>query len=347
MKELRERVIDQLRQHRVEGQTEDILSGDVLRALSVTDGAVSFVLELPQQDEEQISRLKTQLTEDLLRLDGVQDVKIMISAPPPEPEAAVPGQIAGVNHIVLVGSGKGGVGKSTVTYNLARGLRARGLKIGILDADLYGPSQPSLLETDGRPVSYDGTLIPIAAQGIKLMSMGLLTDPDHALIWRGPVLHETLQQMLFQVRWGPLDVLLIDLPPGTGDVPLSIVQQVTVDGAVLVSTPQELSLLDLTRAIDLFRRTETPIFGLIENMAVHHCTKCGNADRVFGPDLEAFAKAQDLPVLASLPLSAEYIHDAHSGAPDTGDGPAPKLPPAFAELSARMEMALDQQNRQD
>ncbi len=280
----------------------------LIRALSLTDGdsVVHFVLEPPAGSNG--AALKAEITDWLMQLDWVREVKVALTdpqfvLPDSEPDEDNPPPIEGVEHVVLVGSGKGGVGKSTVTAGIAAEMVARGLRVGVLDADVYGPSQPRIWGASGRPVSYEDVLIPIATSGIKLMSLGLLTTPDQALVWRGPILHDTLTRLLFKVRWAPLDVLLIDLPPGTGDAPLTLLQQVQIDGAVMVSTPQDLSLLDLRRAMDLFRRTDIPMLGLVENMAVHICPNCGAEDHPFGAGLEEFTRNEGIPFLGKLPLS--------------------------------------------
>ncbi len=306
------------------------IEAGLVRALSLTNqnSVVHFVLELPEGGDA--AALKSAIHDWLMQLDWVEDVKIAVAdarpSTPPDlstgagmaQEDAAP-RIEGVEHVMLVGSGKGGVGKSTVTAGLAAEMVARGLRVGVLDADIYGPSQPRIWGVTGRPVSYNDELIPIATLGLKLMSLGLLTTPDQALVWRGPILHDTLTRLLFRVRWAPLDVLLIDLPPGTGDVPLTILQQVQADGAVMVSTPQDLSLIDLRRAMDLFRRTDTPMLGLVENMAIHICSECGAVDHPFGAGLEVFAKDEDVPFLGKLPLSHSISAVSESGMEQAGD----------------------------
>jgi len=231
----------------------------------------------------------------ILRMDGVNQCNVMMtahSASKQPPSLKIGGHakpqddkqpIDGVKSIIAIGSGKGGVGKSTVSSNLAVALSKLGLKVGLLDADIHGPSQPRMMGVSKRPASPDGkTIIPLKAHGVTMMSLGLMLKEDEAVIWRGPMLMGALQQMLNQVEWGQLDVLLIDLPPGTGDVQLTLSQKTEVSGAIIVSTPQDVALLDARKAINMFERMEVPIIGMIENMSSYHCPKCGHEAHIFG-----------------------------------------------------------------
>lgn len=334
----RDSLLRELMRHSAPGLQTDIVTAGVVRACSVTDGVGHFVLEAPGDRPIDIAALKTRLTEALGSLEGLSGLNIVLadSVAAASPDLGQPRVVPGVAKILLVGSGKGGVGKSTVTAGLALSFAEQGLKVGILDADIYGPSQPQVLGAEGRPVSYDGTLIPIAAHGLKLVSLGLMTEKGDALVWRGPILHDTLERMLFEVRWAPLDVLLVDLPPGTGDVPLTLVQQAKVDGAVLVSTPQELSRLDLRRALDLFRRMDVPVLGLIENMSVHICKTCGTEEPIFGTGLESFAQTESLNLLGKLPLNASICTAVDSGIPDTSDGKANPVLGHFTNIARQL-----------
>lgn len=305
MMTLRETVLFALQQVTLPETEDNVVSAGLVRALTVSKGTVHYVLDGVEQSGIDVPALKGRIEKALMALEGVERVDAVIAGPAPEGDTSddAPRPLAGVGKVILVGSGKGGVGKSTVAANLALACAARGLRTGLLDADLYGPSQPRIFGTEGRPVSLEDTLIPIATQGVQLLSIGSMIAPGHALLWRGAGLHETLSRMIFDTRWAPLDVLLIDLPPGTGDVPLSILQQLQVTGAILVSTPQDLSLEDVRRALDLFQRTETHVLGLVENMALHKCSTCGTTDRLFGPSLENFAHDTGIPYLGALPLS--------------------------------------------
>lgn len=336
MSDLRDRALRALTQEQAPGSDLDVFEAGLIRALSVEGDAVSFVLET---NGPAPGGLRERLEARLRAVDGVGSVSCYLSenaadAPPDLGGTEGPKPITGVDHVVLVGSGKGGVGKSTVSANLALALADQGLKVGLLDADIYGPSMPQMFGTEGRPVSYDGTLIPIAAHGIKLMSVGLMLAQDEALVWRGPILANTLAQMLHEVRWEPLDVLLIDLPPGTGDVQITLSQEAKLDGAVVVTTPQKVALNDARRSIDLLRRTDVPILGLIENMATHVCTGCGKEEPIFGTGGAAEeARTQNLDLLGSLPLEPLVCAAADEGTPAVRSAPDSLSAQRYGEIA--------------
>ncbi|WP_405402817.1 P-loop NTPase [Paracoccus sp. Ld10] len=331
---------------------------DLIRALSIDQDTVRFVLEVENAATAQaMAPVETEARARLERLPGVGKVQIVMTAPAkPAPPKAVSGQgaapslkigghptpqagpqaIPGVRHIIAIGSGKGGVGKSTVTSNLAVALAKAGRKVGLLDADIYGPSQPRMMGVSGRPASPDGQRIdPMHAHGVTVMSIGLMLKEGEALVWRGPMLMGALQQLLQQVNWGELDVLLIDLPPGTGDVQLSLCQKAPVTGAIIVSTPQDVALLDARRAIDMFGKLKTPVLGLIENMSTYVCPKCGHEAHLFGHGgVAAEAEALNLPFLGALPLELEVRVAGDSGRPVAlGDGAVAQ---AYARLADRL-----------
>lgn len=235
----------------------------------------------------------------------------------PKKQAQTPLEVPGVKHIIAIASGKGGVGKSTVSSNLAVAMALRGLKVGLLDADVYGPSQPRMLGVSGRPSSPDGqTILPLRNHGVTLMSLGLMMPDDEALIWRGPMLMGALQQMLSQVQWGQLDVLFVDLPPGTGDVQMTLSQKVNVTGAIIVSTPQDIALLDAKKGIDMFKRMNVPRLGLIENMASFVCDGCGKVHHPFGHGgARAEAERQEIPFLGEVPLDLDIRIASDGGVP--------------------------------
>ena len=236
------------------------------------------------------------------------------------PAHAVQGELqplANVRNVIAVGSGKGGVGKSTTAVNLALALAAEGLAVGVLDADVYGPSVPMMLGLSGRPDSPDGKSIePMRAHGVEAMSIGLLVDQDTPMIWRGPMATSALTQLLGDTRWGDLDVLVVDLPPGTGDIQLTMAQKIPVAGAVIVTTPQDIATLDARKALKMFEKVAIPVLGLVENMAVHVCSNCGHAEHVFGEGGAARMSAQyGVPVLGALPLEVGIREQGDAGAP--------------------------------
>lgn len=327
-----------------------LVSRDMIKALTINDGAVQFIIEAPSAAiASQMEPLRKATEAVVSEVTGVTSVKALLTAhsdspkaPPaapslkigghPKPQAA-PLKPEGVKHIIAVGSGKGGVGKSTVSSNLAVALARQGQKVGLLDADIYGPSQARMMGVSKRPASPDGkTIIPLKAHGVTMMSIGLMLDPAKAVVWRGPMLMGALQQMLGQVEWGELDVLIVDLPPGTGDVQLTLCQKAEMTGAIIVSTPQDVALLDARKAIDMFNTLNTPILGMIENMSAFHCPNCGHEAHIFGHGgVKDEAAALGVPLLAALPIDLETRLAGDNGAPiATGDG---MMAGAYASLA--------------
>lgn len=305
---------------------QDIMSAGIVRALNVDGDTVRFVIEVDGSKAAQYEPVRAE-AEAVIKDLGA-DVSAILTAhstkaPPPDlkpgrrAEPAGPEPIPGVDRILAVASGKGGVGKSTVASNLACALAAEGRRVGLLDADVYGPSQPRMLGVTGRPASPDGkTILPMRNFGVTMMSIGLMTNEDQAVVWRGPMLMGALQQMLTQVQWGALDVLIVDLPPGTGDVQMTLAQKARLDGAIIVSTPQDVALLDARKGIDMFNQLGTPIFGMIENMSTHICSSCGHEEHVFGHGgVAAEAEKLGVPLLAEIPLHLDIRLAADGGAP--------------------------------
>lgn len=323
---------------------DDIVASGVMRALNVDDTGVRFVMEIAPEHAKQYEPVR-QEAEDRLKAQGVDKVQVVLTghsnAAPPDLKPSKPAEpkgpqsIPGVKRILAVASGKGGVGKSTVSANIACALAAQGRKVGLLDADVYGPSQPRMLGVSGRPASPDGkTILPLRNHGVTMMSIGLMTNEDQAVVWRGPMLMGALQQMMMQVQWGALDVLIVDLPPGTGDVQMTLSQKAKVDGAIVVSTPQDVALLDARKGIDMFNQLNVPIVGMIENMSTHVCSNCGHEEHVFGHGgVAAEAAKLGVPLLAEVPLDLEIRLAADGGAPIVVSAPDSKQARAFHDIA--------------
>lgn len=357
----RDRVMQELSGIPVPGGS-NLIDADLVRALTVSDDEVSFVIEASDAALARALDSASKEAEARLRALGFARVRIVTTAPAgrapsvsarsgpagadagappkltigrhPTPQAG-PQAIPGVRHIIAIGSGKGGVGKSTLTTNLAVALTRAGRRVGVLDADIYGPSQPRMLGVTDRPRSENDRIIPVRAHGVTMMSLGLMMKEGEAVVWRGPMLMGALQQMLNQVEWGELDALLVDLPPGTGDVQLSLCQKAPVTGAIIVSTPQDVALIDARRAIDMFDKLKTPVLGLVENMSSYVCPNCGHEAHLFGHGgVAAEAQARGLPFLGSVPLDLSVRLGGDSGQPVALEqGP---VADAYAQLAQRM-----------
>jgi len=345
----KEQVIEALRQVKDPAGGQDIVAADIARAISIEGDTVRFVLEVEAARGVAMEPVRVEAIEAVEKLAGVGKVSALITAhsekkvpdlgtgkKPAAPQG--PQGIPGVRHIVAVASGKGGVGKSTVSANLAVALAGMGLRVGLLDADIYGPSQPRMMGTLARPKSVgDRGMAPVEKHGVKLMSMGLMMREDEAVIWRGPMLMGALQQMLNQVEWGTLDVLVIDLPPGTGDVQLTLSQKTAITGAVVVSTPQDIAMLDARKALDMFRKTSTPVLGIIENMSTHICSECGHEEHIFGHGgAVAEAAKLNVPLLGEVPLDIEIRLAGDMGAPIVVSAPDSAQAKAFKDIAANL-----------
>ena len=329
-----------------------LIAHDLIRALTISDGAVRFVIEAPSPEvAKQMGPLRDAAEKVVAELPGVSQATVALTAHGPAPQKPAPPSLkigghpkpqdgptrpAGVKRILAIGSGKGGVGKSTVSSNLAVALARAGRKVGLLDADIYGPSQPRMMGINKRPASPDGkTIIPLHAHGVTLMSIGFMLEDNKAVVWRGPMLMGALQQMLGQVEWGELDVLLVDLPPGTGDVQLTLCTKSELTGAIVVSTPQDVALLDARKALDMFATLKTPVLGLIENMSMFVCPDCGSEHQIFGMGgVAKEAEKMGVPLLGALPIDLDTRLAGDGGTPiAAGDSP-------MAEAYARIAQGL-------
>jgi ATP-binding protein involved in chromosome partitioning len=332
---------------------ENMVSGLVLRE-GAGGASVGFALEVPPALGAGAEPLRQAAQAAVEKLPGVTSVTAVLTAhqeaaaPQRQARAAQggPAGIEGVGKIVAVASGKGGVGKSTVAVNLALGLARLGLKVGLLDADIYGPSVPRLLGITHKPEAEGKKLKPIEKYGIKAMSIGFMIKEDEAMIWRGPMVQSALTQMMGDVLWAPLDVLVLDMPPGTGDAQLTIAQRVPLKGAVIVSTPQDIALIDAKKGIAMFRKTQVPILGLVENMSVFICPDCGHAHHIFGRHgARDMAAALGAPFLGEIPLLPRIRETSDAGTPvmiSAPDGPEAK---AFLAVAEKVAAALNTADR--
>jgi ATP-binding protein involved in chromosome partitioning len=298
--------------------SKDFVSTKALKNLQVNGGDVSFDIELGYPAKSQIPSLRKALVAAARGVPGVDNVSVNI-ATKVVPHAAQRGValLPNVKNIVAVASGKGGVGKSTTAVNLALALAAEGASVGLLDADIYGPSQPMMMGVDARPESDDGqTMEPLENYGVQVMSIGFLVAQDEAMIWRGPMATQALEQLLRQTNWKDLDYLIVDMPPGTGDIQLTLSQRVPMTGAVIVTTPQDIALLDAKKGIKMFEKVGVPILGIVENMAVHICSQCGHAEHIFGEGGgKKMAADYNMDYLGALPLDINIRLQADNGRP--------------------------------
>ena len=324
----------------VSGRT--VVHQDMVQGLVVKDGHVGFALEVDAKRGPTAEPLRKACEDAVWRLPGVLSVTAVLTAqsetdPPSRRVPAPQAGIDGVKAEIAVASGKGGVGKSTVAVNLALGLSSLGLKVGLLDADIYGPSVPRLMGINERPKAKDGKFIPIEKFGIKAMSMGLLLREDEATIWRGPMVQSALTQMMNDGLWAPLDVLVIDMPPGTGDAQLTIAQRVPLKGAVIVSTPQDIALIDARRGITMFRKTQVPVLGIVENMSMFVCPNCGHESPIFGHGgARAIAESLGETFLGEIPLNPSIRETSDSGTPIVAAAPHSPEARAFLLIAERV-----------
>lgn len=339
-----EQILEVLKNVNDPDKGQDVVSLGMIQGLQVKDGHVAFAINVEPERGPHLEPLRKEAEKIIHGLSGVLTATVVLTAEKTEPannsgghnhehsqqQAPVaPGGgsgpqtgvsmdiLAETRAIIAVASGKGGVGKSTTAVNLALGLAASGKKVGLLDADIYGPSMPRMMGISGRPDTLDGkTLEPMENYGIKVMSMGFLVDEDTPMIWRGPMVQSALEQMMRDVNWGELDVLVVDMPPGTGDVQLTMAQRVPLTGAVIVSTPQDIALLDARKGLNMFRKVDVPVFGIVENMSYFACPKCGEHTNIFGHGgAKDTASQMGTDFLGEIPLHLDIRETSDSGEP--------------------------------
>ncbi len=321
---------------------KDLVSSKSARNVRVDGNNVSLDVELGYPAASQIEMLRARVIE-ALRAAGAGNVSANVAtrivAHTVQRGLKV---MPNVKNIIAVASGKGGVGKSTVAVNLALALAAEGARVGMLDADIYGPSQPTMLGISGQPTSSDGnTMEPMENYGIQTSSIGFLVDPDQPMIWRGPMVTQALQQLLMQTNWRELDYLFVDMPPGTGDIQLTLAQQVPVTGAVIVTTPQDIALIDAKKGLKMFEKVGVPILGIVENMAIHVCSKCGHAEHIFGEGGAAKMAAQyGVELLGSLPLDMRIREQADSGKPTVVAEPDGEIANAYKAIARKVAIRI-------
>ncbi|MEM7059301.1 MAG: Mrp/NBP35 family ATP-binding protein [Pseudomonadota bacterium] len=340
---------------------KDLIASDMAKAIMIQDGVVNFVIEVDPAMGAQAEPLRAAAQKAVEALPGITKVSAILTAhsaepgpsraptpkgPPPDlkigrhptPNQPADKRIPGVDKVIAIASGKGGVGKSTVSANLAVAMAAAGKRVGLLDADVYGPSQPRMMGISGRPSSPDGqTILPLRNHGVTCMSIGFMVDEGEAIIWRGPMLMGALQQLLGQVQWGRLDFLLVDLPPGTGDVQLTLAQKAEVTGAVVVSTPQDIALLDARKALNMFQKTDTPVLGIVENMSTYICSKCGHEEHIFGHGgARKEAETLGVPFLGEVPLDMAIRTSGDGGTPIVAAKPDSPQAGAFRDIAEKL-----------
>jgi len=313
-----------------------------LDGVHMQDGLVQVSLTATREEAAGLEPLRRDIEAALRDLPGIQSASVIFTAHAKPAAPPAESMLPGVKKIIAVASGKGGVGKSTVAVNLAVALAQSGLAVGLLDADIYGPSVPRMLGAMAQPVVKGGRITPITAWGLKLMSMGFLVPEEKALVWRGPMVMGAINQMLGQVEWGELDVLVVDMPPGTGDAQLTLAQKAKPHGAVIVSTPQDIALLDARRGIAMFGQVNVPVLGIVENMSFFCCPNCGHRAEIFGHGgARAEAERLSVPFLGEIPLQLAIRESGDAGTPITASAPDGEIAAAFRAVAAQIRVAVE------
>ncbi len=322
---------------------KDLVQAKAIKNIAIDGGKITIDIVLGYPCKGSQDELAANLKEKVAAVDGVTDVSFNISSKI-DSHAVQQGvkPIEGIKNIIAIASGKGGVGKSTMAVNLALALSVDGASVGLLDADIYGPSQPRMLGSTAKPDSIDGkTMEPIVSYHLQTMSIGYLVDEETPMIWRGPMVTQALEQLLKDTNWKDLDYLIIDLPPGTGDTQLTLAQKVPVSGAVIVTTPQDIALLDARKALKMFEKVEIPVLGVIENMSTHICSKCGHEEHIFGEGGGASMSDQyDVPFLGGLPLDIRIREETDAGKPTVAAEPEAAISKIYRDIARRVAAKL-------
>lgn len=349
MSTIQSRVEEVLSQYQDPLLAMDLVTAGFVKAIQVDQASVKIELLLSYPSKGVSAELSADLTEKINGLEGVDSCVVAIShqVSANRGQQSIPA-MAGVKNVIAVASGKGGVGKSTTTVNLALAMAAEGARVGILDADIYGPSQGMMLGVDEgvRPQPYDEkTFNPVEAHGLQSMSMSYLVEDNTAMVWRGPMAAGALQQLLTQTRWQDIDYLFIDMPPGTGDIQLTLSQKVPVSGAVIVTTPQDIALLDAKKGIEMFRKVDIPVLGVVENMSTHICSNCGHTEAIFGDGGGAeIAELYQTELLGQLPLALTIRQQADSGTPSVAAEPDGEYAQIYRKVSRTLAARLALKN---
>ena len=325
---------------------KDFITSKALKNLQISGGDVAFDIALGYPAHSQVPMLRRALVAAARKVPGVDNVSVNIDTRVIAHAVQRGVQLLPqVKNIIAVASGKGGVGKSTTAVNLALALAAEGARVGLLDADIYGPSQPMMMGVEGRPESTDGkTMEPLQNYGVQVMSIGFLVNQDEAMIWRGPMATQALEQLLRQTNWKDLDYLIIDMPPGTGDIQLTLSQRVPITGAVIVTTPQDIALLDAKKGIKMFEKVGVPILGIVENMAVHVCSQCGHVEHIFGADGgKKMAQQYQMDYLGALPLDINIRLQADNGRPSVVAEPEGEMAGLYKQVARTVAAKVAQQ----
>jgi ATP-binding protein involved in chromosome partitioning len=353
--EIEQQIWEALRGIRFPGMSRDIVSFGFVDRVAVADGQATVELAIVTHNAEAAQQVRGEVAAAVAGLPGVRDarVELKLSVPPSRPEAASqalardPRLIPEVTHVVAVASGKGGVGKSTIAANLAVALARLGHRVGLLDADIYGPSVPTMFGIKERPQVVGNRVVPFERYGIRLMSLGFVVDPDQPVIWRGPMVMKALEQMLGDVEWGALDFLVADFPPGTGDAQLTMVQKIPMAGAVIVTTPQDVALIDARKGLAMFRKLSVPVLGVVENMSSFVCPHCGEETAIFKHGGGERAAAElETEFLGRIPLDAAIAEGGDAGVPIVVAQPDGAHAAAFRALAESVVAAVDRQSRQ-